>query len=214
VEEQRVEEQRRHQRIRFTTPPPVRIGQFGVSGSGICGSGELESVSLGGLTLRSELQLRVGEAVGCEFVLFDSPLIDLSALVVSRIGTCHGVRFQVGPVSECLLADAISRGLATGKASILSINDVRGGKVMRIAGGLNGGLRLDFMHGLARTGVGQLDLSAVTQIDGEGLELCRIAVEQYRAVIFRPSPGVRAVLPGRLILACRDEIEPSEVVND
>jgi hypothetical protein len=193
-----MKEQRRHQRIRFNTPPPVRVGQFGLAGSG-----ELESISLGGLMLRSELPLRIGQAIGCEFVLFDSPLIDLSALVVSRVGKLFGARFQAGPISECLLEGAIDHGLAAGKASILSINDLQGRKVMRIAGGLNAGLRNDFMHGLTRMGVGQLDLSAVTQIDNEGLELCRIAVEQHRVVIVRPSPCVRGVLTGAMARICQ-----------
>lgn len=202
-------EQRRHQRIRFNSPHPVRIGQFGFSGSG-----ELESLSLGTLMLRSELPIRVGVAVGCEFVIFDSPLIDLSAVVVSRIGQLYVARFQAGPISECLIRDAIDRGLATGRASVLSINDLRGRKVMRIAGGLNAGLRNDFLHGLTRMGVDELDLSAVTQVDDEGLDLCRIAVEQHRVAIAAPSPCVRAVMTGRMVLACRDGVDSSAAGSD
>ena len=74
-------EQRRHQRVRFNIQPLMRIGQFGVGGSG-----ELENISLGGLMLRTGLPLKVGEVFGCEFVVFDSPLIDMSAVVVSKIG--------------------------------------------------------------------------------------------------------------------------------
>jgi hypothetical protein len=41
-------EQRRHQRVRFNIQPLMRIGQFGVGGTG-----ELENISLGGLMLRT-----------------------------------------------------------------------------------------------------------------------------------------------------------------
>jgi hypothetical protein len=196
-------EQRRHQRIRFSTLPLVRIGQFGIAGSG-----ELENLSLGGLMLRTELPLKVGEAFGCEFAVFDSPLIDMSAIVVSRIGNLYGARFQAGPISEHLIQDAINHALACGQASILSINDLQGRKVMRIAGGLNGGLKNDFMHGLTRMGVDELDLSAVTDIDSAGLDLCRIAVEQHGVGIVRPSPCMRAALKGQVALACTVETTP------
>ena len=59
-----MKEQRRHQRIRFNTLPTVRIGQFGMAGSGV-----LENLSLGGLMLRTDLSLKVGDACGCEFVV-------------------------------------------------------------------------------------------------------------------------------------------------
>lgn len=55
---------------------------------------------------------------------------------------------------------AIDAALAAGKASILSINDHDGRTVMRIIGGLNGSLRNDFLHGLTRVGVADIDLSA------------------------------------------------------
>ena len=204
-----MKEQRRHQRIRFSTLPFVRIGQFGFAGTG-----ELENLSLGGLMLRTELPLKVGEAFGCEFVVFDSPLIDMSAVVVSRIGNLYGARFQAGPISECLIQDAIDHALASGKASILSINDLQGRKVMRIAGGLNGGLQNDFMHGLTRMGVDELDLSAVTEIDSAGLDLCQVAVEQHRVGIVRPSPCVRVAMTGRKALAGLEEINRLERAND
>lgn len=184
-----MKEQRKHQRIRFSVMPRVRIGQDGLSGTG-----ELENISLGGLLLRTELPLKVGAAFGCEFAVFDSPLIDMSAVVVSKIGDRYGVRFQAGPISEVLIQEAIDRALALGKASVLSINDLEGRNVMRIAGGLNAGLRNDFMHSLTRMGIDEMDLSGVTDIDSAGLDLCRIAVEQHRVGIVRQSPCVQALL--------------------
>jgi hypothetical protein len=186
-------EQRRHQRIRFNTQPIVRIGQSGVSGTGA-----LENLSLGGLMVRTQLSLKVGEVIGCEFVVFDSPLIDMSAVVVNKIGDLYGARFQAGPISELLIQEAIDKALASGKASVLSINDLQGRKVMRVVGGLNGGLRNDFMHGLTKMGVDEMDLSGVTEIDSAGLDLCRIAIEQHRVWIAGSSPCVRAVLAGRM----------------
>jgi len=184
-----MKEQRRHQRVRFNTLPTVHIGQFGMAGTG-----ELESLSLGGLMLRTELPLKVGEAFGCEFVVFDSPLIDMTAVVVSKIGNLYSVRFQAGPISAWLIQDAIDNALTSGKASILSINDLQGRKVMRVAGGLNGGLHNDFMHNLNRMGVTELDLSGVTEIDSAGLTLCRVAVEQYKVGIVQPSPCVSVAM--------------------
>jgi hypothetical protein len=188
-------EQRRHQRVRFAKLPSVRLGQ-----SGLAGSGELENLSLGGLMLRTALPLKVGEAFGCEFVVFDSPLIDMSALVVSRVGDLYGVRFQAGPISACLIEEAIGQALAAGRGSILSINDLHGRKVMRIAGGLNGALHNDFMHGLTRMGVDEMDLAAVTAIDSAGLELCRVAVDRHQVGIVHASSCVRTVLAGQTSL--------------
>ena len=182
-------EQRRHQRIRFNSQPLMRIGQFGFAGKG-----QLENLSLVGMMLRTELPLKVGKAFGSEFVVFESPLIDLTAVVVSRIGDWYGARFQAGPISEWLIQEAIDNALSLGKASVLSINDLQGRKVMRIAGGLNAGLRNDFMHSLTKMGVDEMDLSGVTEIDSAGLELCRIAVDQHRVGIVRPSACVRAVM--------------------
>ena len=186
-----MKEQRRHQRIRFNNLPRVRIGQFGFTGTG-----ELENLSLGGLLLRTDLPLKVGEAFGCEFVVFDSPLIDMSAVVVNKIGDRYGARFQAGPISELLIQEAIDNALASGKASILSINELQGRKVMRIVGGLNDGLRNDFMHGLIKVGVDDLDLSSVSRIDSAGLDLCRIAVEHHKVEIVSRSSCVRAVMNG------------------
>ena len=182
-------EQRRHQRIRFNKLPNVRVGQYGFAGTS-----ELANLSLGGLMLRTELPLKIGEACGCEFSVFKSPLIDLSATVTSKIGDQYGARFQVGPINEWLILTAIDNALALGMASILSINDLQGSKVMRIAGGMNGSLRNDFMHSLTKMGVDKLDLSAVTDIDGVGLDLCRIAVKEHSVNIVQPSACVRAVM--------------------
>jgi hypothetical protein len=167
-------EQRRHQRVRFNLPPRIRVGQNGLSGKG-----ELQNLSLGGLMLSTDVPLKVGDVFGCEFTVFGSPLIDMPAMVVSKIGDVYSARFHAGPISEILIQEAIDHALATGKASILSIHDLNGGKVMRIAGGLNNGLRGDFMHGLTRVGVSELDLAGVTDVDNGGLALCLIATEQY-----------------------------------
>jgi hypothetical protein len=187
-----MKEQRRHQRVRFNIPPFVRIGQTGLSGTGA-----LENLSLGGLLLRTALSLKVGEPIGCEFSVLDSPLIDLSADVVSRVGDRYGARFLAGPVSERLIQAAINKALAVGKASVLSINDLQGRKVMRIAGGLNASLRNDFMHGLIKMGIDEMDLSEVTEIDSEGLDLYRVAVVQHKVGVVDSSPCVRAVMAGQ-----------------
>ena len=175
-------EQRRHQRIRFNMPPLVRLGQAG--GTGL---GRLENLSLGGLMVRTELPLKVGDAFGCEFSVFGSVLIDISPVVVSRVGDLYCARFQAGPVSEQLLKDEIARALSCGKASVLSLNEFQGRRVMRVVGGLNGSLRNDFMHGLAKVGVDEIDLSEVNDIDSAGAELCRIAAQVYRIGVVRPA---------------------------
>lgn len=188
-------EQRRHHRIRFNHLPTVRIGQFGLAGSG-----ELESLSLGGCMVRSSLALRSGEAFGCEFSVFGLPLVDVSAVVVSKIGDLFGARFQAGPISERLIQESMDFALAHGAASILSINDLQGRKVMRVVGGLTARLRNDFLHSLAKMGIDDLDLSGVTDVDGDGLSLCRIAVEEHRVGIVRASACMRAVMTGNLAL--------------
>jgi hypothetical protein len=177
-----MKEQRRHQRIRFNAPPPVRFGQARNGGIG-----RLENLSLGGLLVSTQLPLKTGEAVGCEFSILGSLLIDISAIVVGCVGNLHSVRFQVGPVSERLLKDEIDGALTSGKGSILSVNELRGRKVMRVAGGLNGSLRNDFMHALIKMGVDEIDLSKVTDVDRAGAGLCRIAAQTGRIAIVRPS---------------------------
>ncbi len=180
-------EQRRHQRIRFSAPPRIRLGKLGQTGEGA-----LENLSLSGLTFRTGLSLNVGETFGCEFSVFGSPLIDMPAVTVSRIGDYYGARFQAGPISELLIQEAIASAIASGKASILSIHDLDGRRVMRISGGLNHCLRSDFMHGLSKVGVAEIDLSGVTDIDSVGLALCLLATEQYRVVFDKRSSCVDA----------------------
>jgi hypothetical protein len=177
-----MKEQRRHQRIRFNVQPLVRLGQAGSRGSG-----RLENLSLGGLMVRTHLQMKVGGAFGCEFSALGSVLIDISAVVVGRVGDFCGVRFQAGPVSERLLKDEIERALSSGKGSAFSVNEVQGRRVMRVVGGLNESLRGDFMHSLSKGGVDEIDLSKVTDIDHAGAKLCRIAAQTHRIAIVRPA---------------------------
>jgi len=171
-------DQRRHQRIRFSTPPVVTIGY-----GGAVGSGEIENLSLSGLMMRTDLPLAIGHTAGCEFSVFGSPVIDVPAAVVSRIGNLYGVRFQTGPINQILIEDAIDGALASGKASILSVHELGGKKVMRIVGGLVGALRNDFMHSLTRVGVDEIDLSGVTAVEQAGLALCLVAVNRHGAAI-------------------------------
>jgi hypothetical protein len=175
-------EQRRHQRVRFNAQPHVRFGQMGIGGTG-----RLENLSLGGLMVCAELPLKIGEPLGCDFSVLGSVLIDISAVVVGCVGNLYSVRFQVGPVSEQLLKNEIELALICGKGSVLSVNEVQGRRVMRVAGGLNGCLRNDFMHGLTKVGVDEIDLSKVTDIDRTGAELCRIAAQTNRIAIVRPA---------------------------
>ena len=189
-------EQRRHQRVRFNSLPSVRLGQFGCAGTGT-----LENLSLSGLMLRSALPLKVNEPVGCEFSVFESPLIDISAVIVSRLGDLFGARFQAGPLSQYLIQSAIDSALASGRASTLTINEVQGRKVMRITGGLNAGLRNDFLHGVIKVGVSEIDLSEVTDIDNEGVDLCRRARTEHQIPIVRPSACVRSLAVGSGSLA-------------
>ena len=63
-----------------------------------------------------------------------------------------GYVFQPGPISQILIEDAINQALLDGNASILSVHELGGKKIMRITGGLSGALRNDFMHALTRMG--------------------------------------------------------------
>jgi hypothetical protein len=179
-------EQRRHQRIRFNSPPTILVGQNGQRGKG-----ELQNLSLGGLMLSSDIPLKTGEVFGCEFSVFGSQLIDMPAMVVSKVGEFYSARFQAGPISEILIQEAIDSALASGKASLLSIHDLHGRKVMRIVGGLNSGLTVDFMYSLTK-GVAELDLSAVTQIDSKGMDLCLLAIEKHDVKLGERSHCVNA----------------------
>lgn len=167
-------DQRRHQRIRFASPPKVKIGH-----GGNLGSGGIENLSLSGLMIRTNLALDIGHSAGCEFSLFGSPVIDVPVTVVSRIGDVFGGRFQTGPINQILIEDAINAALRNGQASILSVNEIGGRKIMRITGGLNGSLRSDFMHSLTRVGVDEINLESVTAVDQGGLALCMVATNRH-----------------------------------
>jgi len=171
-------EQRRHQRIRFGVPPPVKVG-FG----GRAGEGCIENLSMSGLMIRCDIPLEIGRIVGCEFSLFGSPLMDVAVTIVSRLGEMYGARFQAGLINQVIIEDAIRAALASGKASILSMHEVAGRKTMRIAGGLNGSLRNDFMHAVTRVGVDEIDLAGVTQVEQAGLALCLVATERHGALL-------------------------------
>lgn len=171
-------EQRRHQRIRFGNPPPIKIGYGGRVGEGL-----IVNLSLAGLMVRTDMELEIGHTAGCEFSLFGSPVIDVPASVVSRVGDLFGGRFQTGPINQVVIDDAISAALASGQASILSVNELSGRKVIRISGGLNGTLRGDFMHALTRVGVDEIDVGGVTLVDQAGLALCLVATSRYGVVL-------------------------------
>ena len=176
-------DQRRHQRIRFSVPQKISIGYGGEIGEGV-----IENLSLSGLMMRTPMPLEISRNVGCEFSVFDSPLIDVPAAVVSRVCDLFGVRFQQGPISQILIDDAISAALASGKASILSVHELGGRKTMRITGGLCGILRSDFMHALTRMGVDEIDLEGVTAVEQAGLALCLVAANRHRVTIGAQSP--------------------------
>jgi len=188
---QSVLEQRRHPRIRFDALLPMKIGHLGEQANA-----GLENLSLGGLMFRCNLMLSVGETVGCEFRVFNSSVIDVAATITSRVGNgLYGARFQAGPMSKHLVEEAISDAIARGKASILTIHDSNGGKLMRIVGGLTAATKGDFMHGLTRVGISELDLSEVTRIDAEGVSLCDFAVARYGVRVDRRSECVRLAWP-------------------
>jgi hypothetical protein len=192
-----IQEQRRHQRIRFSSPPTVRIGY-----GGSVNDGTIENLSLSGLMLRTELPLEISRNIGCEFRVFDSPLIDVPANVVSRVGNLFGVRFQPGPISQVLIEDAINEALASGQASILAMRELGGKKIMRISGGLSGALRSDFMHALTRVGVDEIDLEGVTSVDQAGLALCLVASSRHgvpigaQSVCFSEAWKLALAVPG------------------
>ncbi len=171
-------DQRRHQRIRFGVPQTIRIG-FG----GAIGEGVIENLSLSGLMLRTPMPLEISHNIGCEFSVFDSPVIDVPAAVVSRVCDLYGVRFQPGPISQILIEDAINSALTSGNASILSVHELGGRKTMRITGGLSAVLRSDFMHALTRMGVDEIDLEGVTAVEQAGLALCLVATKRHGVTI-------------------------------
>lgn len=176
-------DQRRHQRIRFGILPTVKIGY-----GGAIGEGSIENLSLSGLMVRTDMPLEMSRNIGCEFRVFQSPLIDVPAKVVSRVGNLFGVRFQTGPINQILIDDAISAALASGNASILSVHELGGKKIMRISGGLGNPLRNDFMHALTRMGVDEINLEGVTLVDQAGLALCLVANGRHGVSIGAQSP--------------------------
>lgn len=169
-----MDEQRRHQRIRFGKSPLARVGFGGRRGKGL-----LVNLSLSGFMLRTDVPLEVGKTFGCEFSVSGPTKIDVAAVVVSRVGDMFGARFQAGPISDLLIRDAVDNALSTGLASVLSMHNQQGRRIMRIAGALNETLSGDFTYSLTKVGVDEFDLSAVTLIDDAGLELCRHAVATY-----------------------------------
>lgn len=187
-----VHEQRRYPRIRFDTLLPMRVGH-----QGELVAGGLENLSLGGLMFRTDIELMVGETVGVEFRVFDSPLIDMPVSIASRVGSgLYGARFNAGPISSLLIESAIEGAIRKGKATIITIHDREEGKLMRIVGGFTATAKNEFMHGLSRAGIAELDLSEVTRIDAEGVALCGIAVSRYGVRLGQRSRCVEEALPG------------------
>jgi len=169
-----MQEQRRHQRIRFSTPLSVEIGY-----GGRIGHGTLENLSLSGFMLRTNLVLEVGKNFGCEFSISSSARIDAVAVTVSRLGDLFGARFQAGPISNLLIRDAMDEAIASGNASSVSTHIEQGRKIMYVAGGLNAALAHDFDYALNKAGIDELDLSAVTQVDETGIALCKKAMHDH-----------------------------------
>lgn len=178
-----MEDQRRHPRVRFGHPPPIRIGYGGRTVEG-----GLINLSLSGLMVRTDLPMEVGRAFGCEFSLFNSPTIDVPAVIVNQQGNIYGARFQSGPLSEILIEAAMSAAMATGEASTVSV--VRDGvlRILKVCGGLNGGLRNDFKYSLTQIGVDELDAHDVTAVDRDGVALCMFSVDKYQVRIGARSP--------------------------
>lgn len=197
-------DQRRHQRIRFGNLPKVSIGFSGARGEGL-----IENLSLSGLMVRTAMPLEISHNIGCEFRIFGSPVIDVPATVVSRVGNLFGVRFQSGPINQILIDDAISSALASGNASILAVHESGGQKIMRITGGLCSSLRNDFMHALTRVGVDEIDLEGVTLVDQAGLALCLVACNRHGVKLGAQSPCFAEAW--KQALAVPGEIEKQEI---
>lgn len=197
-------DQRRHLRIRFASLPTIRLGYGGAIGDGV-----IENLSLSGLMVRTSMPLEISRNVGCEFRIFQSPLIDVPAAVVSRVGDVFGVRFQPGPIAQILIEDAINQALLDGNASILSVHELGGKKIMRITGGLSGALLNDFMHALTRMGVDEIDLESVTAVEQAGLALCLVATTRHGVAIGAQSQCFADAW--KLALAVPGEIEKLEM---
>lgn len=177
-------EQRRYPRIRFSRPLPAYVGLRGQTVRA-----EIHNLSQSGALLRTDLPLQSGDRFGLEFALQGLGL-DLVPTVVSRIGELIGVRFEPGPASAIQLDEAMNDSIRNGIASVLSMHNRGGRKVMRIAGALNLSLRNDFFHVLEKMGVAEIDLSEVTSVDADGLALCMVAAEKNGVIIERLSPAV------------------------
>lgn len=173
-----MEEQRRHQRIRFGSPPAIKIG---FAGSTLRGT--VENLSLSGIMLRTPQVLEIGKTFGCEFSVFGSPKIDIAAITISKLGDLFGARFQAGPISDLLIRDAMDTALASGQASVVSMHRQQGRRIMRIIGGLNATLANDFFFSLTKVGVDEIDVGEVSQVDEAGLNLCLNAVARHSAKI-------------------------------
>lgn len=173
-----MQEQRRHQRIRFGTPLVIQIGY-----NGQLEKGRLENLSLSGFMVRTNISLEIGKNFGCEFKIMGSVRIDAPATAVSRLGDLYGARFHVGPINERLVKNAMEDAIANGSASSVSTHNVRGKKVMCVSGGLNATLENDFSYALTKAGINELDLSAVTCVDNDGLNLCKDAMRNYGVTI-------------------------------
>jgi hypothetical protein len=195
-----MQERRRHQRVRFSVPPDILIGCNGVAERGV-----IENLSLSGLMLRGNLPLAIGRVAGCEFSLCGSPLVDVPVTVVSQVGDVYGVRFQPGLISQVTMDDAVVATLAHGTASVLGVHEVQGRKILRIVGGLNGGLHNDFVHAVTRIGVDEIDVSAVTAIDPAGLQLCLEATGRFQVDIGAQSACFAAAWKKMLQAGAREE---------
>lgn len=187
-------EQRKHQRIRFGVPPVAKLGYGGLGGQGL-----VENLSMSGIMIRTDLELKIGRSVGCEFAIGRASTFDAPLSVVSRLGDLYGLRFQAGLISQILIEDGISAALESGAGATLSVHELGGIKVMRINGGLNGELRNDFMHALTRVGVEEIDLGGVTTVDQAGLALCLVAHDRHGVRLGAQSPCFAAALRQALV---------------
>lgn len=177
-------DQRRYPRIRFSRPLPAFVGLRGQTVRA-----EIHNLSQAGALIRTDLPLNTGDRFGLEFALQGMGL-DLVPTVVSRIAGLIGVRFEAGPASLIQLEESMNDSIRNGIASVLSMHNRSGRKVMRIAGALNLSLRNDFFHALDKMGVAEIDLSEVTAVDPDGLALCVVAAEKNGVIIDRLSPAV------------------------
>ena len=85
-----MEDQRRHQRIRFGSPPSIKIGYAGSTMRGT-----VENLSLSGIMVRTPQLLEVGKTFGCEFSVFGSPKIDVAAITISKVGAVSYTHLDV-----------------------------------------------------------------------------------------------------------------------